>query len=126
MIIGWISSYADTNDVMELNIPWIDDDAPIATKLANVFRACNRVDGSSIEVEHANPSMSGGDIVFIDDQAYYCAPIGWCKITDERALDAYLDLPRRDRSFHAPEFDDEKMLIRNSYDSSNYKTLEPV
>ena len=126
MLIKWISIWMDTNEPIELDVP-VDEDATMSEKLERVFRACNHVDGSEIEVVgHDHPSMSCGDIVMIDDETFYCASAGWNLVTDHKALEAFLATPRQDRHCKAPEFDENGELAKKIAFDNNYRTMKAV
>jgi hypothetical protein len=52
------------------------------TDLETVFREMNVVDGTEMPVRLKVRSLSVGDVVVTDDgQAWYCAAVGWEKVT---------------------------------------------
>lgn len=111
--IKWHSMYADQPVEVDVPLGELSIDSDIDDILGRIFRCCNRVDGSSIEVvPDGYPSMSAGDVVFVNGQSWFCAPIGWKIVENIDDLNKYINTPIEDRIFGSPFFDSNGKMIR--------------
>jgi len=102
----------DVTDAQKVTWPSVDLEVEVNEEsqhsvLEHIFRACNRVDGSEVEiVPDGMPSMSAGDLVEIGDDVFFCAPFGWKHVTDKAALEAFKRLPPTEAHYKAPAYDE--------------------
>lgn len=102
MKIRWNSMFTP-GETVEIDVPTVEEQWGVHRKLEQIFRACNRVDDSEVEVvPDGYPSMTAGDLVWVGKECWYCAVIGWRKVEDESVLDEFLSLSVDDRCFKAP------------------------